>query len=641
MDIIRATNLSKHFGQTRAVSGVDLTVKEGEVFGLIGPNGAGKTTLIQILTGLLDPTAGRAEVLGFDTVRDTEAIREQIGYLSQKFTLYGSLTVEENLDFFADLYLVPSDLREKRKEELLKWSRLEAFRTRQAAKLSGGMQKKLHLCSALIHKPKILFLDEPTTGVDPVSRRELWKILYDLVADGLTLFVSTPYMDEAERCHLVALMHQGKILRCDSPQALRLKLGETVLEVRTSPLLRAKEILQSPMFSSRAYTMGDRLHLLVPEAEPALPNIRAMLAAAGVQVESLRQVSATMEDVFLSIIAETDREKVAPERAGVEFGSEEHTERDGEAIRVQGLTKAFGGFVAVDSITFSIRRGEIFGFLGPNGSGKTTTIRMLCGLLLPTAGQAWVLGRDIVREPRGIKPRIGYMSQRFSLYEELTVEENLDFFSGGYRARSRSEQKAWALKMAGHKGLERRLVRELSGGVKQRLALGCALMHRPEILFLDEPTAGVDPASRREFWDMIGDLASHGTTVFVTTHYLDEAENCHRLGFIYRGRLLAIGGPQELKKKMRLGKMVEVECSDALKASRLLRSLTSISQIGVFGNRLHLLVDDLETTMPVIKHVLAREGISVGQFEEIPFALEDLFGIFVQMEEERITEAHA
>ncbi len=644
MEVIRAEGLTKRFKETAAVVEVDLAVKRGEVFGLIGPNGAGKTTLIQLLTGLLDPTAGRATVLGFDTVRETEAIRERIGYISQEFTLYGSLTVEENLEFFADLHRVPSGLREGRKEELLKWSRLHPFRRRKAAKLSGGMQKKLHLCSALIHRPEILFLDEPTTGVDPISRRELWGILYDLVAEGLTLVVATPYMDEADRCHRVALMHQGRILRLASPDALRETFKETVLELRADPLPLAKDLLARASLPLRSYLMGDRLHILAAEGEKALSPIRRILEAGGVRVEGLRRISPTMEDVFLSVLAEVEgKEHARPVQIGQGRHQGEREEKEGEALRLEGLMKAFDGFVAVDGISLSVKRGEIFGFLGPNGSGKTTTIRMLCGLLLPTAGRAEVLGHDIIREPEQVKPRIGYMSQRFSLYHELTVEENLDFFAGGYGVprRRRPERKAWAVEMAGLKGLERRLVRELSGGVRQRLALACALLHEPEILFLDEPTAGVDPISRREFWDLIGELSSQGITIFVTTHYLDEAEDCHRLALMYRGRLVAKGSPRGLKEGMRAGEMLEVECTEPLKAMRVLRSFPQGSHGALFGSRLHLLVEDPEEAIPAIIQVLGREGIAVHRVEVIPFSLEDLFVIFIEMEEQGRREAHA
>lgn len=644
MEAMRAEGLTKRFKATVAVADVDVAVERGEVFGIIGPNGAGKTTLIQLFTGLLDATAGHAVVLGFDTVREIEAIRERIGYISQEFTLYGTLTVEENLEFFADLYRVSPNLRMRRKEELLKWSRLQSFRDRRAVNLSGGMQKKLHLCCALIHKPEILFLDEPTIGVDPVSRRELWEILYDLVAEGLTLFVTTPYMDEADRCHRVALMDHGRILRCASPAALREHLTEAVLELRADPLHAAREVLRKASLPGRSYLMGDRLHILSPEREANLTRLRRALEADGVRVESLRQISPTVEDVFLSVLGEAAEAKVVrPTHASQGAGREHDHGSAGNAVRLEGLTKVFDRFVAVNGISLAVRRGEVFGFLGPNGSGKTTTIRMLCGLLLPTAGRAEILGHDIVTAVHLVKPRIGYLSQHFSLYHDLNVEENLDFFAGGYGVprKRRTERKTSALEMSGLSGLERRLVRELSGGVRQRLALACALLHEPEILFLDEPTAGVDPISRREFWDVIAGLASRGVTIFVTTHYLDEAENCHRLGLMYRGRLVAEGSPAELKEGMRAGEMLELECPAPLQALRLLRSQPSCSHVALFGNRLHLLVTDPAGAIPVVSDTLGRHGITIDRLEPVPFSLEDLFVIFIEMEERGRKNDHA
>lgn len=637
MQIIKTQGLSKKFGKTCALEKVDLAVNAGEVLGLIGPNGAGKTTLIHLLTGLLDPTAGHGEVLGLDTVRDAEAIRERMGYVSQEFTLYGTLTVEENLDFFAELHRVPSAVREPRKKKLLGWSRLDAFRRRRAARLSGGMQKKLHLCCALIHQPEILFLDEPTTGVDPVSRRELWEILYDLVAQGLTLFVTTPYMDEAERCHRVTLLHQGKILRSDSPAALRASLNEIVLELRADSLLAAKDILTRASIPLRCYLMGDRLHILGMH-DKILAEVAQVLEAGRVRVDNLRRITPTMEDVFFSLTAGDKPQTVSRGRSVKRKSAHLEQPRPTNALQLEGLTKAFGDFVAVDGISLAVKRGEIFGFLGPNGSGKTTTIRMLCGLLLPTSGRGHVLGIDVATGGLGLKQSIGYMSQRFSLYPELTVKENLDFFSGGYGVKE-PERKRWAIEVARLSGLEGRLVHQLSSGAKQRLALVCALLHEPEILFLDEPTAGVDPSSRREFWDIIGELASRGTTIFVTTHYLDEAENCHRLGLIYRGKLIAVGSPGELKEGMKFGRMVEIECEDILKALRLLRPV--VSHIAIFGNRLHGVVEDPDKDIARLRLLLGREGLGVERIEEIPFSLEDLFSIFVEMEEQGRMEDRA
>jgi len=315
---------------------------------------------------------------------------------------------------------------------------------------------------------------------------------------------------------------------------------------------------------------------------------------------------------------------------------------NGVTVRVEDLTKTFGSFLAVDHLSLSVQRGEVFGFLGPNGSGKTTTIRMLCGLLTPSAGCGEVLGYDVVRQRHRIKSRIGYMSQRFSLYTDLTVSENLAFFGRGYGlARQRlAERTAWVVEMAGLQGEERRLARELSGGVRQRLALGCAILHAPEVLFLDEPTAGVDPMARREFWDLIGTLTAAGTTVFVTTHYLDEAENCHRLGLMYRGRLIAVGSPHALKAGMRAGVMLELECGEPFRALKLLRAEPALARVSLFSSLLHILVEDIMVAEPLIRTRLQAAGLAVEHVQAIPFSLEDLFVIFIDMEEERWRETH-
>jgi ABC-2 type transport system ATP-binding protein len=633
---VEARGLVKRFGTTVAVDAVDLEVMPGAIFGLVGPNAAGKTTLLQLLAGLLDPTAGGAAVLGLDVVQDAAALQRRIGYVSQTFTLYGTLSVEENLDFFADLYAVPPALREQRKAELLTWSRLAGFRARRAEKLSGGMQKKLHLCCTLIHEPELLLLDEPTTGVDPVSRRELWEILHDLAGRGLTLVVATPYMDEAERCDRVALMHRGAILRCDTPDALRAAVPEVVWELRTGTPAETRDTLARSGLPVRIQLMGDRLHILAPDTREVTAAIRDHLAALGNLAAALRRVPPTMEDVFVSMVSGANGEGRRPEHPVTLLPAAAKAPHEGPAVRLEELTRRFGDFVAVDRVSLAVDRGEVFGFLGPNGSGKTTTIRMLCGLLPPSGGRAEVLGEDLGHQGRRIKARIGYMSQRFSLYDDLTVQENLAFFGGGYglSRRDLAERTAWVLGMAGLAGDERKLARELSGGAKQRLALGCAVLHAPELLFLDEPTAGVDPLARRDFWDLISALAAAGTTVFVTTHYVDEAEHCHRLGLMYQGRLVADGSPQALKDRMRAGVMLEITCRESLRALRLLRAQPALASATLFGRRVHVLVEDPAVAEPVIRGILGQADLPVEAVEPVPFSLEDLFVLFIEMEEQ-------
>lgn len=474
-------NLTKRFGDLTAVDSLSLSIAAGELFGLVGSDGAGKTTTLRMLTGVMEPSGGEARILGHPCHR-LEPVRGEIGYMSQRFGLYPDLTVGENIRFYADLFGVPAAERKRRLERLLSFSAMAPFVDRRAGRLSGGMKQKLGLCCALIHQPRVLFLDEPTNGVDPLSRRDFWRILRELRSRGVTILVATAYLDEAARCDRVGLLHRGRLLACDSPGELTRGSAGSLEELVISRIGG----LPSPVTDRRA-----------PPPPDATPP----------------------------------------------------------AVTIANLGKRFGSFVAVDGISLTVPRGEIFGFLGPNGAGKSTTIRMLCGILPPSSGAGSVAGFDIASQPERIKENIGYMSQRFSLYEDLTVEENIAFYAGVYRlsASRRAERSAWVMEMAGLTERRRSRAGELAGGWRQRLALGCAILHEPPIVFLDEPTSGVDPLSRRRFWELIYSLAAGGVTVFVTTHYMDEAENCDRLALIYRGRLVALGTPSELKRERTKG----------------------------------------------------------------------------------------
>ncbi len=471
--------LTKRFGDLTALDRLTLSVPKGELFGLVGSDGAGKTTTLRMLAGVMDADGGELEVLGCNG-RNLDHVRSSIGYMSQRFGLYPDLTVAENIRFYADIFDVGSRECQTRTERLLHFSGLAPFKGRLAGKLSGGMKQKLGLCCALIHKPELLLLDEPTNGVDPVSRRDFWQILNELRGEGVTIIVSTAYLDEAERCDRVGLLHHGRLLDCGRPADL------------TDGNRRSLEELVIAKISE-----GQQPPLLSRNTEPG--------AAAN--------------------------------------------SNNPPAVSLEQLTRSFGDFTAVDKVSLTVPRGEIFGFLGPNGAGKSTTIRMLCGILAPSSGSGTVAGLDIRQQPEQIKENIGYMSQRFSLYEELTVGENIAFYAGVYRLDSakRRERTEWVIAMAGLEDRRNSPASELSGGWRQRLALGCAILHEPPIVFLDEPTAGVDPLSRRKFWELIYRLADGGITVFVTTHYMDEAEYCDRLGMIYQGKLVAVGTPDELR----------------------------------------------------------------------------------------------
>lgn len=635
--MIEVAGLGRRYGRRTVLGGLDLKIRRGEVFGLLGSDGAGKTTTLQILAGILDPSAGHATVLGYDSVREAAQLTARIGYMSQIFSLYGRLTVDENLDFFAALHRVPEAARAERKARLLAFAHLEQHRDRPARFLSGGMQKKLALCCALIHAPPLLILDEPTTGVDPVSRREFWNILYRALTEGTTIVMSTPYMDEAERCTRVALLHDGHLIACDAPGRLRAGLPGKMVELDARPQRRALAVLQRALPQVAPYVFGERLHLRIPGGSGDAGEWRAALAHEGVEVEAVRAIAPSLEDVFVALLP------VAPVTASpLTPAAEMPVGAAGPAIAVQELSMRFGKFTAVDRVSFAVQRGEILGLLGPNGSGKTTTIKMLCGLLVPSAGRATVAGIELGADSRTLRSRIGYMSQHFSLYEDMSVGENLDFFAGIYQVpRAKlAARRDWALQLAGLRGEEGRLTRALSGGLKQRLALACAVLHEPQVLFLDEPTAGVDPLSRRRFWELIGEIAERGVSVLVTTHYMDEAEHCHTLGLLYNGRLIALDSPQALRAGMRTGEMIELECDQPVQALALFRDEPGV-QASFFGDRLHLLVDDAAAARPRLLARLEQAGHQVQRIETVSHGIEDVFIAFIQMEQARLEAVDA
>jgi ABC-2 type transport system ATP-binding protein len=665
--MIVARGLRKSWGATAAADGLDFEVRRGEIFGLVGPDGAGKTTAIRLLCGILDADAGEAAVAGFDVRREPEAVKKRIGYMSQRFSLYGDLTVAENLSFFAHLFHVPRAERRRKQEELLEFSRLGPYRDRLAQNLSGGMKQKLALACTLIHTPEVLFLDEPTTGVDPVSRRDFWKILYELLRGGVTILVSTPYMDEAERCGRVALVDRGRVHLCDTPEALKRRMQGTLLEVVASPQRPARDALARLPGVSGIQVFGDRLHLWLRDAAVDEAAVCAHLARHGITACEARRVPPGLEDVFVSLLSgsRSDRETNeihehneslpttddvangrveggapggAQLRASTDGGPQRQDprgdarERVGDlAVEVEGLVKRFGDFAAVDGISFSVPRGQVFGFLGPNGAGKSTTIRMLCGILAPTAGRGAVAGLDIVRDAEGIKTRIGYMSQRFSLYDDLTVAENIEFYAGIYGVVPQrfAERRRWILAMANLEARAGSLTRELSAGWKQRLALGCAVVHEPQILFLDEPTSGVDPLSRRNFWDLIYTVAGEGVTVFVTTHYMDEAEHCDRLGMIYGGRLVALGSPAELKGGLTEGVLLEVIAAPLMQALAAAGGAPGVREVAVFGSGLHVIADGADAAGP-LRAALEAAGVRVEAIASIRPTLEDVFVSLVE-----------
>jgi ABC-2 type transport system ATP-binding protein len=629
---VRVENLRKKYGDLEAVRGVSLQVEQGEIFGLIGPDGAGKTTTFQILGGVMPATSGIAEIYG----KPSREARSLVGYLTQAFSLYPDLTVAENIRYVGDLRHVPPDQIEKRGQQYLRMFDMDRFAGRLAGRLSGGMKQKLSLACALVAQPQVLLLDEPTTGVDPVSRREFWDTLAHLAADGLTIVVATPYLDEAERCHRVALMHLGQIHQTGTPAELRKRLGMRRLEVRTDDLGAAEEKLSPDNHSqpeiADVQRFGDRLDVMVRDVEKGRRAVEEQLK--GMHLESIRIGDPTLENTFVATLRSLGQEMHAPPYPGL------HPHRDLRshiAIDALHLTKRFGDFTAVKDINIRVGYGEIYGLLGANGAGKTTAIKMLCGLLEPTQGEMTLAGESGSLRSQAVRENIGYMSQKFSLYDDLTIDENLDFFGGvyGVPAQELVEKKKWVLAFSGLEGKEKMITGSLPGGWKQRVAFGAAILHEPSVLFLDEPTSGVDPLARRAFWRMINKLADLGTAVLVTTHYLEEAEQCNRLGFMVAGELVAEGTPSGVKQKQG-GHLLEFVVDQPQRAADLLKQTMDRWRVSLFGYRLHVIVDEsAEEGTRKVTDALTNAGIRVEDVREETYSLEDVFIAVVEKAREQ------
>ncbi|EGT5700935.1 ABC transporter ATP-binding protein [Cronobacter sakazakii] len=543
-DCIVLDGLVKRFPglEKPAVAPLSVTIRAGSVTGLVGPDGAGKTTLMRILAGLMRQDDGRVQVLGLDPIAEENALHAVLGYMPQKFGLYEDLTVQENLNLYADLRSVTGAVREQTFARLLEFTALGPFTGRLAGKLSGGMKQKLGLACTLVGQPKVLLLDEPGVGVDPISRRELWQMVHELAGDGMLILWSTSYLDEAEQCREILLMNEGELLYQGAPQALTEQMAGRSLLLRPDngdnrALLR--EVMQRPDVGD-ATIQGAAVRVILKEGADA-DALRALPGA------TLRETAPRFEDAFIDLAGGTALRE-SP------LGAILHDipgSRDDVVIEARKLTKTFGDFTATDHVNFTVRRGEIFGLLGPNGAGKSTTFKMMCGLLKPSDGQALVLGLDLKTDSGKARQRLGYMAQKFSLYGNLTVEQNLRFFSGVYGLRGRAQQEKMARmsEAFGLKSIASQPTDALPLGFKQRLALACALMHEPDILFLDEPTSGVAPLTRREFWRHINSMPEKGVTVMVTTHFMDEAEYCDRIGLVYHGKLIASGTPDDLKRQ--------------------------------------------------------------------------------------------
>lgn len=521
-------DLSKSFnkGKTLALKNLNLTLASGKMIALSGPDAAGKTTLIRLLAGLLTPSAGSMEIFGLDSSRHQKELNLITGYMPQRFGLYEDLSVQENLDLYARLHNLSKQERQEQFAKLLHFTNLAPFTERMAHNLSGGMKQKLGLACTLLAKPRLLLLDEPSVGVDPVSRRDLWMLVHELINKEMTVLWSTAYLDEAERADEVILLNQGTLLYQGSPRSLTDSMqGRTFHQESSHKRELLREVLEKEEVVD-GVIQGNSVRVVLQKDKT---------------LNGFEETPPRLEDAFMDILGGCSK-KISPLR------KEDTSFVKEPLIEARALCKKFDFFTAVDNVSFTVERGEIFGLLGPNGAGKSTIFKMLCGLLKPTSGQALISGISLQTAPGKARSRIGYMAQKFSLYDNMTVGQNIRFFYGLYPHKNHTVEEL--VHSLGLQSLEETPVRDLPIGYKQRLALVCAIMHEPDVLFLDEPTSGVDPLTRREFWSHINSLVENGVAIVVTTHFMDEAEYCDRIGLVNEGKLLTIGSPDSLKKSV-------------------------------------------------------------------------------------------
>jgi ABC-2 type transport system ATP-binding protein len=555
---ITLTNLSKRFDEFEALSGINAEIKAGTLTGLVGPDGAGKTTLMRIMAALMMPSQGSAVISGHNVADDSKLIHDITGYMPQRFGLYEDLSVNENLDLYANLRGLAGPEKKHTFQRLLDFTNLEPFTKRLAGQLSGGMKQKLGLACALMATPKVLLLDEPSVGVDPVSRQELWMMVQELTQEGMAVVWATAYLDEAERCEEVLLLDHGKVVFAGGPKILTQRLDGRSLVITGIAGDRRKLLTDALDLKSvrDGVIQGASVRLVIAQ-DSDLSSLEQLVHSCGAEWKS---APPRFEDAFIDLLG------------GGPGGHSEVAERMDEItterrvmVSCQNLTKRFGDFTATDSVSLTVNRGEIFGLLGPNGAGKSTTFKMLCGLLKPTEGKAEVVGLDLRSASSSAKVQLGYMAQKFSLYGLMNVQQNLSFYSGVY-GLSGAKQKRRIEEMIEVFELQPYLKQSpdlLPLGFKQRLALACALMHRPSVLFLDEPTSGVDPLTRREFWTHITGLVRRGVTIMVTTHFMDEAEYCDRVALVNRAELIALDTPDALKASVATHNNPEPSMEDA------------------------------------------------------------------------------
>lgn len=538
---------SKKSADISAIVDLNMQINKGELTALVGPDGSGKTTLLRLIAGLYKATSGSLNVLGIDVSKNPQVVQDRISYMPQRFGLYEDLSVQENLDLYADLHGVSKDERGKRFKRLLEITHLTQFTQRLAGQLSGGMKQKLGLACTLVRSPELLLLDEPSVGVDPLSRRDLWIIIEQLVQEEkLSVIISTAYMDEAEKCTQVYIMHEGKILKQGSPKQLKEIVSGQTWNIKPSEQIKVRtlqaQLLDNDVEIIDAVPKGEQVNFISRQKELSAKTLPEGLKANTRPPE--------LEDAFMMLLQQTQKQpkQIAISEQAFQLEQNNNLKSEQPIIVVKDLVRTFGDFTAVANTSFTVQRGEIFGLLGPNGAGKTTTFRMLCGLLPASSGYLEVAGKNLRTARAEARAKVGYVSQKFALYSNLTVLENLKFFGGAYglSGKKLNQQIDKALQQYDLKPHSKS--GDLPGGYKQRLSMAAALLHEPEILFLDEPTSGIDPLARRSFWSSIGELANQGITIIITTHFMEEAEYCDRIAIQDAGKLLALGSPQQVRK---------------------------------------------------------------------------------------------
>lgn len=644
--IIEVSQLTKCYRKHSAVKSVDLNVSQGEIYGLIGPDGAGKSSVMQILAGVLRYDSGLVKIFdqSLESDKAAETIKSRIGFMPQGLglNLYPELSIEENINFFADLRNVPQKEREQRKQQLLDMTQLTAFRDRPMKNLSGGMKQKLGLVCTLIHKPELVILDEPTTGVDPVSRRDFWEILSYLVQhEQMTALVSTSYMDEAERFQNLSFFYEGRVLAQGEPDAILEDVKGWVAECYCAEALTFYSHLKT--LFSQVEIIGERMRIVALDSSREMfeTQLNNLLKEFGL-VHDLLIRPIELEDVFIGLLAgwrqkESDNnieQAGAIEVSAIQFEEEPTFDSRELMIEAKSLSRFFGDFVAVDEVSFDVKAGEIFGLLGANGAGKSTAIKMLTGLLKPSQGYGHISQSSLKDSGIDIKQKIGYMSQSFSLYADLTVHENLKLYGQIYgvargKLKSRIE---WALKMGSLQAETDTLAGRLPMGLRQRLALGCALLHEPKVLFLDEPTSGVDPLGRQQFWEILVSLAKlNGVAILVTTHYMSEAEHCDNLALMQSGRIVAQGSPKTLRQKVAddLGKVISIKVDRPYEVLAILKR-ANYEQASLFGKRVHLFSLNPEETLVEITQILNTQHVVIHDTQQLLPSLEDVFIHFIE-----------